>query len=85
MRHLKLIEGLPDHERYSSPASYLYDRIEVPDGIRVAPTGRLARLVIARESGCLISWQTGRKTAKNANGTPYEPTVEVSLEEVSRA
>jgi hypothetical protein len=78
-----MITHLHDHHRYSSPAAHLYDVLDVPDGIRV--NGRLARLVIARESGCLISWQTGRKTASYGGSNMYEPCVEVPLEKVARA
>lgn len=77
------IHHLHDHQRYSSPAARFYHLIDVPNGIRV--NGRPAKLVTARESGCLISWQTGRKTESYKGSKLYEPCVEVPLGAIEEA
>lgn len=73
----------PDYMRYSSPAARLYSVIGVESGVRV--NGRLATLITAREDGCQILWQTGRKTASYNGNRLYEPCVDVPLEAIEEA
>lgn len=60
-----------DYMRYASPARHLYHLLGVESGVRV--NGRLAKLVTAREDGCQILWQTGRKTASYVLALLGEP------------
>lgn len=73
----------PDYMRYSSPAACYYHLLGKPDGVRV--NGRLATLITAREDGCQILWQTGRKTASYGGNKLYEPCVDVPLEAIEEA
>lgn len=73
----------PPWPRYASPAARLYHLLGVESGVRV--NGRLAKLITAREDGCQILWQTGRKTGNYKGGQAYEPMMDVPLEAIEEA